>query len=110
MEDINPGRIVTVLLFIVVSATSIDCAILSNEEIHNADKFVGKFALNRAQELLLRHRRRAASPTAVPGKLLANEVVLNGTEDHTQAFVHWSGKLKSEVRCTICTVVCTGCC
>lgn len=43
------------------------------------------------------HRQRRATPGKDPiGKMLFTDVVLNGTEDHTQAFVHWSGKDKSE--------------
>ena len=53
-----------------------------------------KLEINKARELVSRSRRDTASAQS---QVLTNEVVLNSTEDHTQAYVHWAGKLKSEV-------------
>ena len=87
--------ITVVVLFMLISAVSIDGAILAYK---NTDKVPGtlqRLSINDARQLLHR-QRRAAAPA---GKMLSKEVVLNGTENHTQAYVHWSGKLKSEVHC-----------
>lgn len=94
MDDMDPG-ISVVVLFMLISAVSIDGAILAYKNADHASRTLQKLDINRARQLLHRQRRAASDD----GKLISNEFVLNGTESHTQAYVHWSGKLKSEVHC-----------
>lgn len=100
MDDKSLGRAV-VVLFMLVFVVYVDSAILARKDLdHASSKKLQKLDLGRAKRFLLRQRRDAS--TAPPdnknmSEPLTEEVVLNGTEEHIQAFVHWSGKLKSEV-------------
>ncbi|KAK7111087.1 VPS10 domain-containing receptor SorCS2-like isoform X2 [Littorina saxatilis] len=99
MDDKSLGRAV-VVLFMLVFVVYVDSAILARKDLdHASSKKLQKLDLGRAKRFLLRQRRDAS--TAPPdnknmSEPLTEEVVLNGTEEHIQAFVHWSGKLKSE--------------
>ena len=94
MDNMDPG-ITVVVLFMLISTVSIDGAILAYKNTNHASRPLQRLNINHARQLLFRQRRAATDG----GKMISKEIVLNGTEDHTQAYVHWSGKLKSEVHC-----------
>lgn len=94
--------IVTKLVILFSFAIFGQCAIYTHRNNYLETKTLHRLNLNdHRDQVYLNRLRRASSPTTnatvVSGKMHYNNFVLNGTDNCTQAYVHWSGKGKSEV-------------
>ena len=99
MDDLLGGRTcVRSVLILIALAVVVDSAIYIHESaVPSFRRRLQKLDISTARQLLHRRRRSSTTGNNDNGTVLAQEVGLRGTERHTHAYVHWSGKLKSEV-------------
>jgi hypothetical protein len=94
MEDTHPGLSV-VGLCVFVFLSGVESAIYTRQNTDSPLKTLQKLDSQDARQRLLRLRRDTKD--ASQPSVLTTEVVLNGTASLPTAYVHWAGKLKSEV-------------